>query len=68
VLKYANTDKSKIAVSEIVIPKKILGNLEFSVDIDVNIFTDGVVTMQPEISELFNGSIISIKLERIGVV
>jgi hypothetical protein len=66
VLEYAATDSSKIAVAKAIIPKSIIGKLELSHNIDTNIFINGVVTVQPEMSDLFNGSVINIELERIG--
>ena len=60
VLKYAETDPSKIAVVKVTVPKDILKSLDFSGAIDTNIFINGVVTVQPEESSLFNSSIVSI--------
>ena len=65
-INYAVTDPSKIAIAKAVIPKHIFENLDFSDNIDTKIFINGVVTVQPEESELFNGSILRIEIrERI---
>jgi len=63
VINYALTDSSKIAVAKAVIPKEILDNLDYSNHIDVKIFINGVVTVQPEENELFNESIIRIEIK-----
>ena len=60
-INYAVTDTSKIAIAKAVIPKKILMNLDFSNNIDVKIFTNGVITVHPEENKLFNKSIIRIE-------
>jgi len=63
VIDYAITDASKIAVAKVVIPKDILKNLDYSDKIDIKIFINGVITVQPEENELFNKSIIQIKIK-----
>jgi len=66
VLKFAETDKSKIIIAKTIIPIKILDMVEFSNDVDPNIFKNGVITVQPEKQNLFNKAIINIEfLERI---
>jgi hypothetical protein len=65
VINYALTDESKVAVAKAVIPKDILKNLDFSNNIDSKIFTNGVITVQPEENELFNESIIRIEITEI---
>ena len=65
-LKFAETDKSKIIIVKTIIPIKILDMVEFSNDVDPNIFKNGVITVQPEKQNLFNKAIINIEfLERI---
>ena len=65
-LKFAETDKSKIIIVKTIIPIKILDLVEFSNDVDPNIFKNGVITVQPEKQDLFNKAIINIEfLERI---
>lgn len=67
VIYYAMTDKSKISIAKVVIPKDILNNLDFSDNIDSRIFINGVITVQPEENELFNKSIIRMEIkEEIG--
>jgi len=61
VLDYAETDSSKTAVVRVVMPKHIMQSVEISTDIDVKIFTNGVVSVQPDNLDLFNKSIISIE-------
>ena len=63
VINYAATDKSKIAIAKVTIPEKILTNLDFSDNIDVNIFTNGVITVHPEENEFFIKSIIQIEIK-----
>jgi len=63
VINYAVTDASKIAVAKSVIPKDILNNLDFSNNIDIKIFINGVITVQPEENEIFNKSIIRIEIK-----
>ena len=62
---YATTDESKIAVAKVVILKDILKNLDLSNNIDIKIFINGVITVQPEENELFNKSIIRIEIREI---
>jgi hypothetical protein len=67
VIDYANTDASKFAIAKVVIPKYIINHLDYSTNIDIKIFVNGVITVQPEQSELFHKSIIRIEIkERIG--
>ncbi|MCL2813990.1 MAG: hypothetical protein FWD23_05260 [Oscillospiraceae bacterium] len=63
VINYAMTDASKVAVVKAVIPKDILDKLDFSDNIDSKIFTNGVITVQPEENELFNGSVIRMEIK-----
>ena len=63
VIHYAITDASKIAVAKAVIPKDILKNLDFSDNIDIKIFINGVITVHPEENGLFNESIIRIEMK-----
>ena len=62
---YALTDPSKIAVAKAVIPKNILENFDYSANIDIKIFINGVITVHPEKNRLFNESIIKIKIKKI---
>jgi len=63
VINYAVTDSSKIAVVKITIPKNILKKFDFSDNIDIKIFINGVITVQPEENELFNKSILKIEIK-----
>ena len=66
VLKYAKTDNSKVVPVKVIVVKKILSVLDFSGNIDTNVFVNGVYTVQPEVNAIFNSSIISIEfLERL---
>ena len=60
---YAITDASKVAVAKVEIPKYLLNNFDFSNNIDIKIFTNGVITVQPEENGLFNESIIRIEIK-----
>ena len=62
-VQYPRTDASKIAIAKAVIPKDILKNLDFSDNIYTKIFTNGVITVQPEENELFNKSIMRIEIK-----
>ena len=65
-INYALTDSSKIAIAQAVIPEDILKNFDLSYNIDIKIFINGVVTVQPEENKLFNESILRIEIrERI---
>ncbi|MCB5179392.1 hypothetical protein [Streptomyces antimicrobicus] len=46
-LGYANWDKSKVAILKVTVDRSSLGRFDFSRDIDVSIFRNGVITVQP---------------------
>ena len=67
VINYAITDASKIAVAKVVIPKDIINNFDFSDNIDIKIFINGVITVQPEENALFNKSILRIEIKKLKI-
>jgi hypothetical protein len=60
-LTYANTDVNKVAVLKATVERGVLPALDFSKTIDPHIFTNGVITVQPEQSELFHQALIGIE-------
>ena len=58
-LKYAETDRAKVAVLKVTVPRDIIQNFDFSKNIDPHIFKNGVITVQSGIqSELFHQNLI----------
>jgi RHS repeat-associated protein len=60
-LNYADTDLSKVAVIKTQVPKSVVDQLDFTKSIDPHIFKNGVITVQPDKSALFNESLKTIE-------
>jgi len=61
-LKYAEWDKSKVAILKATVKRSALKHFDFSRDIDVSVFRNGVLTVQPGAqSDIFHAALTGIE-------